>query len=145
MHAISATQLNAALAGPDAPLLVDVRRRAAREASGLQVPGTVWRDPALWLDWKDEVAQRSPLVLYCAHGQEISQGLAAAMVRRSSAPPRPKKCWYGSHRRYAAPASFTKVSWIMYVASTIALSALSRPSSRTSRAMVTRSAGEKVI
>ena len=79
MHAISATQLNAAWAGPDAPLLLDVRRRAAREASGLQVPGSIWRDPALWLDWKDEVAQRSPLVLYCAHGQEISQGLAAAL------------------------------------------------------------------
>jgi thiosulfate sulfurtransferase len=79
MHAISATQLNAAWAGPDAPLLLDVRRRAAREASGLQVPGSIWRDPALWLDWKDELAQRSPLVLYCAHGQEISQGLAAAL------------------------------------------------------------------
>jgi thiosulfate sulfurtransferase len=61
------------------PLVLDVRRAAARNQSGQQIPGALWRDPALWLDWKDEIAARGPVVLYCAHGKEISQALTTAL------------------------------------------------------------------
>jgi thiosulfate sulfurtransferase len=59
--------------------LLDVRRATARAADGSEIAGGAWRDPALWLDWKDEVGNQCPVVVYCAHGHEISQGLTAAL------------------------------------------------------------------
>jgi thiosulfate sulfurtransferase len=63
--------------------LLDVRRAHARAADGSDIEGGTWLDPALWLDWKDQVAamapQGAPVVVYCAHGHEISQGLTAAL------------------------------------------------------------------
>lgn len=79
MNALTPEALAKSLSGAHAPLLLDVRRAAARQKSGRQIPGAQWRDPALWLDWKDEVAARGPVVLYCAHGQEISQALTTAL------------------------------------------------------------------
>jgi thiosulfate sulfurtransferase len=59
--------------------LIDVRRSQALQNSGLQISGAKWLNPALWLDWKDEVSKDKPVILYCAHGHEISQGLTAAL------------------------------------------------------------------
>ena len=63
--------------------LLDVRRAKARAADGTDIEGATWLDPALWLDWKDGVADLAPhgapVVVYCAHGHEISQGLTAAL------------------------------------------------------------------
>lgn len=59
--------------------LLDVRRAKARAADGTDIAGGRWLDPAQWLDWKDEVASGRPVVVYCAHGHEISQGLTAAL------------------------------------------------------------------
>ena len=60
--------------------LLDVRRAQARAQDGSDIPGAHWRDPAAWLDWKDSCLPAvRPLVLYCAHGHEISQGLVAAL------------------------------------------------------------------
>jgi thiosulfate sulfurtransferase len=60
--------------------LLDVRRAQKRRAEGDEIFGSRWLDPALWLDWKDEFAAApQPVVLYCAHGHEISQGLTAAL------------------------------------------------------------------
>ena len=52
---------------------------SARNTSGQEIKGAQWLDPALWLDWKDHVSKEQAVVLYCAHGHEISQGLAAAL------------------------------------------------------------------
>jgi thiosulfate sulfurtransferase len=60
--------------------LIDVRRGAKRSAEGDQIAGSQWLDPAQWLDWKDRFEGASaPVVVYCAHGHEISQGLVAAL------------------------------------------------------------------
>jgi thiosulfate sulfurtransferase len=60
--------------------LLDVRRAQKRRAEGDEIAGGRWLDPALWLDWKDEFAPSTqPVVVYCAHGHEISQGLTAAL------------------------------------------------------------------
>lgn len=60
--------------------LLDVRRAQKRRSEGDEIVGGRWLDPASWLDWKDEFAAApQPVVLYCAHGHEISQGLAAAL------------------------------------------------------------------
>jgi thiosulfate sulfurtransferase len=36
-------------------------------------------DPALWLEWKDTVPATQPVIIYCAYGHELSQGLAATL------------------------------------------------------------------
>jgi thiosulfate sulfurtransferase len=59
--------------------LLDVRRAKALADSGVQIARSRWKDPALWLDWKDDIAHDLPIVVYCAHGHEISQGLTATL------------------------------------------------------------------
>ncbi|MBE7419507.1 MAG: sulfurtransferase [Ideonella sp.] len=59
--------------------LLDVRRAAKRAEDGDEIAGGHWRDPALWLEWKDAVPKDRPAVVYCAYGHEISQGLTAAL------------------------------------------------------------------
>ena len=60
--------------------IIDVRKQAARQASGLTIESSVWLDPTLWLEWKDELAsQPNKLVFFCAHGQEISQAITTAL------------------------------------------------------------------
>lgn len=60
--------------------LLDVRRAHKRRDDGDEIAGSRWLDPALWLDWKDKfAASAQPVVVYCARGHEISQGLAAAL------------------------------------------------------------------
>jgi len=59
--------------------LIDVRRAMARDASGRAIEGADWLDPAAWLDWKDQTPEDRPVVLYCAYGHEIGQGLAATL------------------------------------------------------------------
>lgn len=63
--------------------LLDVRRLQARAADGQDIEGGTWLDPSKWLDWKDQVPdlapKGAPVVVYCAHGHEISQGLTAAL------------------------------------------------------------------
>ncbi|MGV2866570.1 rhodanese-like domain-containing protein [Achromobacter sp. ESBL13] len=59
--------------------LIDVRRRPRRNADGVAIPDGQWLDPALWLDWKDTIASTQAVVIYCAEGHELSQGLAATL------------------------------------------------------------------
>lgn len=79
MAFISIDGLAAELQGAQPVVLLDVRREQARVVSGLQIPGAIWRNPAFWLDWKDEFLTTPRVLLYCAHGHEISQGLAATL------------------------------------------------------------------
>ena len=59
--------------------LLDVRRASARASDGSDIAGGRWLDPASWLDWKNDIGSQCPVVVYCAHGHEISQGLTAAL------------------------------------------------------------------
>lgn len=80
MRAISVATLSNCLREPQPPLLIDVRREGARQASGMTIAHSIWRDPAQWLNWKDEVAELpGQLVFFCVHGHEVSQGLTAAL------------------------------------------------------------------
>lgn len=59
--------------------LLDVRRNAARQQDGSQIEAGQWHDPAKWLDWKDQIPANTPVVVYCAHGHEISRGLTTVL------------------------------------------------------------------
>jgi thiosulfate sulfurtransferase len=79
MNAITTAQL-AHLQTQGARLtLLDVRRDSARANDARQIAQARWYNPAEWLDWKDTVPNDLPVVLYCAHGREISQGLTTAL------------------------------------------------------------------
>ncbi len=60
-------------------LLLDVRRDIKRAAEADELSGTIWRNPAHWLDWKDHIAAGAPVVVYCAYGHELSQALAVCL------------------------------------------------------------------
>lgn len=79
MGAITVTELALWQRAGFAHTLLDVRRAEKRAAEGDEIAGGAWLDPARWLDWKDGVARDRPVVLYCAYGHEISQGLTAAL------------------------------------------------------------------
>ncbi len=80
MNTISTTALSAGIASQQPPVLVDVRREKARQASTQTIAGAVWRDPAQWLDWKDELAAGpTDIVFFCVHGHEVSQAMTAAL------------------------------------------------------------------
>jgi thiosulfate sulfurtransferase len=79
MRSISVSELAKQLEQGKPLRLLDVRRAQALAASGVQIAGAEWKDPALWLDWKDDIAHEPPIVVYCAHGHEISQGLTATL------------------------------------------------------------------
>lgn len=59
--------------------LLDVRRAGLRAEQGAQIAGAHWHDPAAWLDWKDGIGATRPVVVYCAKGHEIGQGLTATL------------------------------------------------------------------
>ncbi|MDH4581223.1 sulfurtransferase [Pseudomonas sp. BN415] len=59
--------------------LLDVRREAVRAADAAAIPEARWLDPESVFTWKDSVPRDRPVVLYCAHGHEISQGIAATL------------------------------------------------------------------
>ncbi len=63
-------------------LLIDVRRDVKRAAEADEISGGQWHNPALWMDWKDQVAATAPgqpIVVYCAYGHELSQALAVCL------------------------------------------------------------------
>jgi rhodanese-related sulfurtransferase len=59
--------------------LLDVRRAGVRSEHGAQISGARWHDPAAWLEWKDGIGTQHPVVLYCAKGHEIGQGLCTTL------------------------------------------------------------------
>lgn len=80
MHAMSVATLNSQLTTRHPPVVIDVRRQGARQASGMTLENAIWRDPAQWLDWKDEIAAMAgQLVFFCVHGHEVSQAMTAAL------------------------------------------------------------------
>ena len=55
--------------------LIDVRRRPAFESDPRLIPGAVWRDPEQVAIWAAALNQDQPVVVYCVHGHEVSNGV----------------------------------------------------------------------
>ena len=77
---VSAESLYQRLGGPAAPVLIDVRRAAGFDADDKMIVGAIRRNPQEVDAWRRELPGGRPVVVYCAHGQEVSQN-AATMLR----------------------------------------------------------------
>ncbi len=76
---ISPSDLYARLGTAAAPLLFDVRRPEAFDADDKLVMGAVYRAPSDVDRWLKLLPFGHPAVVYCAHGGEMSQGVAKAL------------------------------------------------------------------
>ncbi len=77
--AISVANLSSRLGSPHAPLIVDVRRAPAFDADSTMIAGALRRHPDEVSDWARQLPGNAPVVAYCAHGHEVSQGVAKAL------------------------------------------------------------------
>ena len=78
---ISVDQLNGLLDAVSMPAVIDVRKRAAFEADTTMLPTARWRDHTEVGSWMAELDPGEPVVVYCVHGHEVSQGAAADLRR----------------------------------------------------------------
>src|SRR5688572_13109857 len=76
---ISASQLRAALAGKQPPLLIDVRRQPAFRAAPDMAAGALRRDPGGVESWAKALPRAASAVVYCVHGHEVSQNAAKSL------------------------------------------------------------------
>ena len=79
---ISVIELNRLVNTDAMPAVIDVRKRAAFETATAMLPTARWRDHAEVDRWMAELDRAAPVVLYCVHGLEVSQGAAAELRRR---------------------------------------------------------------
>ncbi len=59
--------------------ILDVRKKPAYDEDTVVIAGAQWRDPAAVDDWGAAFAGGGPVVCYCVHGHEVSQGASAAL------------------------------------------------------------------
>lgn len=60
-------------------LLLDVRRKPTFEAAPDRISGSSWRNPSEVSTWVAELPKSTPVVVYCVHGHEVSQGVATQL------------------------------------------------------------------
>jgi rhodanese-related sulfurtransferase len=76
---ISPDDLYARLGTAAAPLLVDVRRREAFDADKFLIIGAARHPPDDVSQWQHALPAGRPIVAYCVHGHEVSQGVASSL------------------------------------------------------------------
>lgn len=79
---ISIDDLKLRLGAPDAPRLIDVRRRAAYDEDATTLPAACWRDHTQVDAWAADIPAGTAVVVACVHGAGVSQLAAAALRRR---------------------------------------------------------------
>src|SRR5258708_30258063 len=67
------------------PLVIDVRSPPAFEAASEAIPGAIRRTPEQVGEWADEIEIGRRIVVYCAHGDAVSQQAAGAPRSRGRA------------------------------------------------------------
>jgi len=76
---ISAQALYQQLGTAGAPLVIDVRRKAAFDTDERMLVSAVRREPGEVANWSRGLRPDRPVAVYCGHGQEVSQQAAAAL------------------------------------------------------------------
>jgi rhodanese-related sulfurtransferase len=72
---LTCAALRALIADRASIAVVDVRRQPAFEAELRLIPGAVWNDPEQVAIWAAELNRNRPVVVYCVHGHEVSNGV----------------------------------------------------------------------
>ncbi len=78
-HSVSSQQLYRHLGTASAPALVDVRRQDGFDKDDRLIIGALRRLPDELEHWRNDFSASRPIVVYCNHGREVSQGVAAAL------------------------------------------------------------------
>ena len=78
---ISSSELYARLGTASAPLLLDVRRDEAFSQDGGLLISALRRSPGEVERWSRDLIGGCPVVAYCVHGHEVSQGVVASLTR----------------------------------------------------------------
>jgi rhodanese-related sulfurtransferase len=76
---VSAAELYPRLGTAAAPLVIDVRRTAGFDAADKMIVGAIRRNPEEVEEWRQGLPPEGAVVVYCAHGQEVSQNAATAL------------------------------------------------------------------
>ena len=76
---ISAQDLYRSVGMAVAPVVIDVRREAAFAADNRMIAGAIRRNPDEVYNWRQDLTRGRAVVVYCAHGQEVSRGTASAL------------------------------------------------------------------
>src|SRR5262249_36689665 len=80
-QSISSQQLYQNLGTASAPILVDVRRQEAFGSDDRLIIGALRRPPEKVEHWRKKFFAGRPIVAYCNHGREVSQGVAETLRR----------------------------------------------------------------
>lgn len=65
-----------------AVLLLDVRRKADREADPRKIPGAVCHDPEKIDEWSDDLPKDRQMVIYCVRGGSVSQSVGKRLLAK---------------------------------------------------------------
>src|SRR5437879_3243348 len=76
---ISAPDLYARVGTASAPTVIDVRRAPAFDADDTMLVGAIRRLADELNEWRSALPKGRSVVVYCAHGQEVSQSAATAL------------------------------------------------------------------
>jgi rhodanese-related sulfurtransferase len=79
---ITHEQLQADLRSDHPPLVIDVRRKAAYLGATQVLRGALRRNPEAVAAWADQLPRPARVVVYCAHGREVSQRTASELEQR---------------------------------------------------------------
>jgi rhodanese-related sulfurtransferase len=82
---ISIETLQGTIGRADAAWIIDVRKPAAFGAAERMIAAAIRRPPDAVDSWAGHLPADADIVVYCAHGQEVSQGVAAALRQRGLA------------------------------------------------------------
>src|SRR5262245_48069613 len=77
--ALPPTELYGRLGTGSAPVLIDARRHDPFTRDDKLIVGAFHRRPKDVQHWAKELPRKHPVVAYCVHGHEVSQGVAAAL------------------------------------------------------------------
>lgn len=76
---ISPQTLYSCLGTATSPLVVDVRRAASFDADDTMLIGAIRRSPDEVDHWRRDLPPKKSVVVYCTHGQEVSQSIADSL------------------------------------------------------------------
>ncbi|MEA2875407.1 MAG: hypothetical protein QOF14_603 [Hyphomicrobiales bacterium] len=82
---VSPQQLWSSIGTADAPMILDVCRRAIYDAGAGVIPTAQWRQPEAYLEWMPNLPADRPIVLACRYGHNLSQMVAAELRGRGVA------------------------------------------------------------